>query len=88
MIKQADFASFKLLGHGYAKDKYNVYYKGDVLRFVDPASFKLKGKKDEEMKESQDSGYYKTADDVFYNGKKSKGCLRSEISKTLVMVTP
>lgn len=56
LIEQADFSSFKLLGHSYAKDKNNVYYKG--LRFVDPASFKLKGKKDEVMEESQDSGYY------------------------------
>lgn len=73
LVEQADFASFKLLGHGYAKDKNNVYYKGDVLRFVDPVSFRLKEKKDEVMEEPQESGYYKVTDDVFYNGKKVKG---------------
>lgn len=38
----ADASSFIVLGHGYAKDRYNVYMNGAVLRYVDPSTFRLK----------------------------------------------
>lgn len=37
----ADAPSFQVLGFGYAKDRYNVYLDGQILRFVDPQSFRL-----------------------------------------------
>ena len=70
-IEQADFATFKLLGHGYAKDKNNVYYKGDVLKFVAPETFRLKGSKSQ-ADNTDNSGYYKAEDAVYYNGKRMK----------------
>lgn len=82
-IEHADANSFVVLKHGYAKDKNNVYYKGDVLRFVDPASFKLKGKKEELIEELPESGYFKAESDVFYNGKKVKGVFTVKAFKDL-----
>lgn len=41
-VKGADVNSFRIIGHGYAKDRYNVYMNGTILPFVDPSSFKLK----------------------------------------------
>lgn len=41
VIREADAKSFQILGHGYAKDRYNVYLDGQVLRFVDPQTFRL-----------------------------------------------
>ncbi len=41
-VKFADVNSFRIIGHGYAKDRYNVYMNGTILPFVDPSSFKLK----------------------------------------------
>ncbi|GAB6975563.1 DKNYY domain-containing protein [Prevotella falsenii] len=38
----ADYRSFIDLGYGYAKDRYNVYYRGRVLPYVDPATFRLR----------------------------------------------
>jgi hypothetical protein len=40
-LPDADAASFAELGFGYAKDRYNVYYRGEVLEFVDPSSFRV-----------------------------------------------
>lgn len=40
-LPDADAASFEELGFGYAKDRYNVYYLGEVLEFVDPSCFKV-----------------------------------------------
>ena len=42
-IRQADVHTFQILGYGYAKDRYNVYLDGQVLRFVDPQTFRLHG---------------------------------------------
>ena len=72
-IEHADANTFRILKHGYAKDKNSVYYKGDILKFVDPISFKLKGRNDNSADELPETGYYKATDDVFYNGKKVKG---------------
>ena len=41
-IEAADPITFVVLGYGYAKDYYNVYIDGQILRYVDPASFRLK----------------------------------------------
>ncbi len=43
VIPQADASSFEILGYGYAKDRSNVYLDGQLLRFVDPRSFRLIG---------------------------------------------
>lgn len=41
-VKFADVNSFRIIGHGYAKDRFNVYMNGTILPFVEPSSFKLK----------------------------------------------
>lgn len=67
LVEMADWLSFKVLGHGYAKDNNNVYYKGDILRYVEPSTFNIK-----EAKNDTPSGnaYYKVIDNnVFYKGK-------------------
>lgn len=40
-LPDADTKSFVELGFGYAKDQYNVYAHGEVLEFVDPATFQV-----------------------------------------------
>ena len=40
-LPDADAESFEELGFGYARDRYHVYYLGEVLEFVDPSSFKV-----------------------------------------------
>ena len=37
-----DIRTFVDLGYGYAKDRYNVYFEGQILPFVDPMTFRLK----------------------------------------------
>ena len=41
-IIDADYRSFVDLGFGYAKDRYNVYYLGRILPYVDPMTFSLR----------------------------------------------
>ena len=41
-LRGADARTFMVLGYGYAKDRFNVYLNGQVLAYVDPASFRLK----------------------------------------------
>lgn len=41
-IREADARTFVVLGHGYAKDRENVYLNGKMLPWVDPQSFSLK----------------------------------------------
>lgn len=43
VINGADAYTIRDLGYGYAKDKNNVYWNGQVLPFVDPVGFKLHG---------------------------------------------
>ena len=40
-LKYADYRTFVELGHGYAKDRDNVWWNGAVLPYVDAASFRL-----------------------------------------------
>ena len=40
-LRGADSRTFSELGYGYAKDKNNVYMNGNILQYVDPASFRL-----------------------------------------------
>lgn len=40
-LPDADAESFEELGFGYARDRYNVYYLGELLEFVDPSCFKV-----------------------------------------------
>lgn len=42
-VKGADAGTFMELGHGYGKDRYQVFYMGDLLPYVDAASFRLVG---------------------------------------------
>lgn len=37
-----DLPTFIELGFGYAKDRYNVYFRGEIMEFVDPLTFRLK----------------------------------------------
>ncbi len=41
MLPDADAATFRELGFGYAKDRYNVYRHGEILEFVDPSTFRV-----------------------------------------------
>ena len=76
LVIHADMQSFKDLGFGYAKDRYNVYMNGRVLENVDPSTFRLKeqsgrrqhGKDREELEMHR--GYYKTKWNVYYGDKK------------------
>jgi len=77
-IPHADARSFVDLGFGYAKDRNNVYLEGRVLEFVDPATFRLKGRDDSHFHDYGDRhehgkkhrGYYKTTFNVYYGDKK------------------
>ena len=77
-IPHADARSFVDLGHGYAKDRNNVYHHGRILEFVDPATFRLKGRDNSHFHEEGDwhehdrspKGYYKTKFNVYYGDKK------------------
>lgn len=40
-VAMVDIPSFRILGHGYAVDRYHVYLNGEVLEFVDPSTFRL-----------------------------------------------
>ena len=65
-IPHADARSFVDLGHGYAKDRNNVYHHGRILEFVDPATFRLKGRDNSHFHEEGD----KTKFNVYYGDKK------------------
>lgn len=40
-LPDADAGSFAELGFGYARDRFNVYRHGEILEFVDPATFRV-----------------------------------------------
>ena len=40
-LRNADYRTFVDLGHGYAKDRDNVWWNGAVLPYVDATSFRL-----------------------------------------------
>lgn len=81
----ADPETFVVLGQGYAKDYDHVYLDGQILRHVDPVTFRLKRPRygygeyeyPPERYELRKSGYYKTSHDVLFNGKKIEGASAS-----------
>ena len=77
-LHYADASTFRILGHGYAKDRQHVYMNGYILEYVDPNSFRLKDDRYRPYADSQFDrpphtyGYYVTKFDVFFDGKKIK----------------
>ena len=75
-VMHADVRSFVDLGYGYAKDKNNVYMDGKALEYVDPATFRLKGREGlrqhdyEKEHQGAHKGYFKTNFNVYYGNKK------------------
>ncbi|MGP1625371.1 DKNYY domain-containing protein [Prevotella koreensis] len=80
-IVEADYRSFVDLGFGYAKDRYNVYYLGRILPYVDPLTFSLRVAiqpypddyypTDDDMYDRDDYyGYRITSNAVLFRGKK------------------
>ena len=76
-----DYRTFIDLGYGYAKDRYNVYFEGQILPYVDPATFRLKvpGRvypgdypvdPSDEYDPYYNEGYVVTSNAVLYNGRK------------------
>lgn len=76
-----DMQTFVDLGYGYAKDRYNVYYEGRILPFVDPLTFRLNvpgstfpeiypSYPDESYAPFHPEGYVKTSNAVLFNGRK------------------
>lgn len=78
-LSMADVYSFVNLGHGYAKDAYRVYYLGDVLRYVDPRTFRLKRDDYHRPYDGDDGfmyrsrGYMIMSHAVLFNGKNVEG---------------
>ncbi|EGQ13901.1 DKNYY domain-containing protein [Prevotella pallens] len=78
-IVDADYRSFVDLGFGYAKDRYNVYYLGRILPYVDPMTFSLKIAQpypgdyptDDDIYDNDDYYRYRiTSNAVLFRGKK------------------
>lgn len=73
LLEHAHYPTFRILGHGYAKDRDNVYYRGEILRHVDPYSFRLKDYADYPSPgtgyDPHPKDYYKTRNAVCYRGK-------------------
>lgn len=44
VLTNADAETFVELGFGYGKDRFNVYYRGEVLEFVNPNTFEVGAK--------------------------------------------
>ena len=76
-----DMSTFVDLGYGYAKDRYNVYFEGRILPFVDPLTFRLRipggiypdtypSYPDEGYNPYYQEGYMVTSNAVLFNGKK------------------
>lgn len=90
-LREADTRTIQDLGHGYAKDSRNVYWKGEVLPYVDPASFRLNihhGQRPPGPERPgqrpgypggrhEDSGYVVMGNSVIFNGKRVKGARAS-----------
>lgn len=71
-MMRADARSFVILGHGYAKDRSGVYYKGKLLPWVDPQSFRLYRNHERyaDIEEDDREGYYKIGKVIFFDGEK------------------
>ena len=70
-IIDADYRSFVDLGFGYAKDRYNVYYLGRILPYVDPMTFSLR------VAMPTYYGYRITSNAVLFRGRKISDSPRS-----------
>ena len=57
-IPQAHVMSFEILRDGYAKDSFNVYWRGNVVEGAVPSSFKVLR-----------NGYAEDMFNTYYNGK-------------------
>ena len=79
-MRYADVHTFTILGHGYAKDRFNVYLNGQILAYVDPAFFRLKASghqlsPGDELIQKEPyvtTDYFKTSNGVFFRGRKIK----------------
>lgn len=81
-ISDADIRTFRDLGYGYAKDNRHVYLYGEILLYVDPATFRVSRQygpdgghnhrpgDDYPYPDTRKRGYLISNFDVFYNGKK------------------
>lgn len=64
-------AGLIVLGHGYAKNGSDVFYRGELLPYVDGSTFRLKS---EPWSEGRgDANYMKDNFNVYFNGKKVNG---------------
>ena len=54
-------STFKVLGWGYAKDSFNVYYGSKVLKDAMPSTFRV-----------LDNGYAEDAFNTWYRGSKTR----------------
>lgn len=68
-ISDADILTFRDLGYGYAKDNRHVYLYGEILLYVDPATFRVSRQYGPDGG-THKRGYLISSFDVFYNGKK------------------
>lgn len=68
-ISDADILTFRDLGYGYAKDNRHVYLYGEILLYVDPATFRVSRQYGPDGG-THKRGYLISNFDVFYNGKK------------------
>lgn len=87
-----DINTFVDLGYGYAKDRYNVYYMGRVLPFVDPYTFQLKGGRVNPYDEGRRgydggygydeyyTGYMVTKNTVLYEGRKIEDAMANSFT--------
>lgn len=82
IVREADYATFRDLGYGYAKDRNHVYQYGVILEYVDPSSFRVdvrygidsdfswEGLAMGGVHRPDRGGYYVSTFDVLYNGEK------------------
>ena len=71
-------AGLVLLGHGYAKSGSDVYYRGELLPYVDGTTFRLKQEPWSEGRGGAD--YMKDKSNVYFNGKKIVGANASSFA--------
>lgn len=55
LLRDADVASFIILGHGYAKDKQYVYKDGKIMEYVSPDTFILEDSNNNRMSKTHDN---------------------------------
>ena len=57
IIEEALVDSFIVLGFGYAKDQFDIFYNGNIIKVVDISTFVV-----------EKNGYAKDKINIFYNG--------------------